>query len=180
MPTRETSSFNRRCLMQESPHPNLPSDFPPTNVGGTASRSLEMGTRVTVTLPREVNVRLVEVNSLHEYEVWTWVTSLLVSPVTAYFVAYCQSGGLHLLMNACVFGLLFLIALGRTVCTRCCLTKRGAKIRCKDPLSPDNLATASRCLGRQTPTPISVDHLCISPSRPQGSPAGSSPPETPS
>lgn len=100
--------------------------------GESLARSVEMSTKVTVTIPREVNVTLVEVKSLQEYEVWTWVRSLLLAPVTGYFVAYSQSREPHLLVNAFIFGLLFVIALGRTIYTRWCLTKRSDTVRCND------------------------------------------------
>jgi hypothetical protein len=156
--------------MDKAPHPHLPSDCVSGDPGETVTRSLEMGTRVTVTLPREVNVNLVEVQSLQEYEVWTWVTSLLLSPVTGYFVAYSQSGDIRLLVNACVFGLIFIIALGRTVYTRWRLTKGGRKSGCDGPPRPDNPATVSRCLAGQTASRPSASHPPESPSRTQDCP----------
>lgn len=132
-PTNRPDSIPPNQLLTDAESPSVQSDTRPRlDLGETVARSLEINTKVTVTVPREINVKLVEVKSLQEYEVWTWVTSILLSAVTGFYVAYSQSGDQHLLASASVFGLLSVIAIGRTLYTRWWLTKRSDKIRCDD------------------------------------------------
>lgn len=90
---------------------------------GNVKGSLEIGTTVNVLAPSEIIVKLVDAKGLGEYEVWLGMASILSSAFVGFFVAYCQSGDLRLLVNAGVFGLLFVITLGRAVYKRWSLTK---------------------------------------------------------
>jgi hypothetical protein len=86
------------------------------------------GLNVTVSVPETVEVRMVDASVLADYEMWLLFSSILGSAVVGFVVAAIQSEQQRLWVNALVFGILFLLSLGRAFWTRSRLRRRSRSI----------------------------------------------------
>ena len=71
-------------------HVEHPVGVPP---GPTTANPLARGLNVTVSIPENIEVRMVELSALEEYELFFFLSSVLASAVTGFLVAFLQSGG---------------------------------------------------------------------------------------
>jgi hypothetical protein len=76
---------------------------------------------VTVALPKTIRVQMVDASALAQFQVAGLLTSLLSSAAIAFLVAYLQAANpkpTHLLVEAGVWALLFIVALIWTLLSR--------------------------------------------------------------
>jgi hypothetical protein len=86
---------------------------------------------VTVAVPKNIRVQMVDASALSQFQVAGLFTSLLSSASVSFFVAYLQASKprpTHLLVEAIVWTLLFVVALIWTLATRRRLTPESTEI----------------------------------------------------
>lgn len=92
---------------------------------------------VVVSIPESIEIKMVDASMLSDYEVWFFISSMLVSAVTGFLVAFVQALdsksaiATSLGYMALVLGLLLVVSLITTFVKRSKLQKKGKSISLK-------------------------------------------------
>src|SRR4051812_29767417 len=86
---------------------------------------------VTVTVPEEINVRMVNASALSDYEMWVFMSSVLSNAVVGFGVAYFQAKDASSAIapevgwGTVVFGVLMAACIMRAIFVRVTLRRKG-------------------------------------------------------
>ena len=90
------------------------------------------GLNVMVSVPDTIEIRMVDASVLGDYEVWFFISSILVSAVVGFFVASLQSEDEKIfLINTYIFVILFIISIIMAILKRNKLRTKSKKINLK-------------------------------------------------
>ena len=90
---------------------------------------------VSVLVPDNIEIRMVDASALSEYEFWFFLASLLSNIAVGFLVAYVQAGAgssatkSYVGYTALAFGILFLTAIARALVLRYILRKKSKTVR---------------------------------------------------
>lgn len=115
-----------------------------TSLGPLVGNPESQPFNITVSVPDQIKIRMVDASALADYEIWLFISSLLSSAFVGFVVPYVQSRETDspmqgpYLWTAVMFLILFLISLGMAIGKRRALRKKGRDFRLKTmPTSGD-------------------------------------------
>lgn len=102
-------------------------------VGNPESRPFN----ITVSVPDQINIRMVDASALADYEIWLFLSSILSSAFIGFVIPYAQSREANSEMQgpyfwmSLTFFVLFLVSLGMAIGKRRALRKKGRDFKLK-------------------------------------------------
>lgn len=93
---------------------------------------------ISVLVPEEITIRMVDASALADYEVWFFLSSLLSSAFIGFLVAYVQASNNSadplarpLFWIATIIGLLFVVSFVMAIAKRSLLRRKGRTMKLK-------------------------------------------------
>lgn len=93
---------------------------------------------ISVLVPEEITIRMVDASALADYEIWFFLSSLLSSAFIGFSVAYIQASNnpadplaRPLFWISAMFGLLFIVSFIMAIAKRSLLRRRGRTMKLK-------------------------------------------------
>jgi hypothetical protein len=92
---------------------------------------------IVVSVPEQINIKMVDASTLADYEVWIFIASILSNAVVGFLVAYSQaidaksSSTSYIGWTAIVFIALLILAIGTALWKRTQLRKKSRDIKLK-------------------------------------------------
>ncbi|QVL18531.1 hypothetical protein KH389_24695 [Pseudomonas qingdaonensis] len=92
---------------------------------------------VVVSIPDNIQIRMVDASALGDYEVWVFIASIVSNFVIGFLISYIQeakagsASATYVLWNTIAFSILLAISLGVAIFKRIALRKKGRQISLK-------------------------------------------------
>jgi hypothetical protein len=77
----------------------------------SSDNPLASSLHITVSVPEEIEVKMVDASVLSDYEIWTWISSFVANFAVGFLVAYYQDPNPILMWNCIAFGVLLTAAI---------------------------------------------------------------------
>ena len=92
---------------------------------------------VVVSIPDNIQIRMVDASALGDYEIWVFIASIISNFVIGFFISYVQeakaesASATYVGWTTVAFSALLLISLIMAICKRIALRKKGRQIALK-------------------------------------------------